>query len=197
VSRLARVCVGTMCVATAIATASFVGCAASGDQPRIVRVATLTDMSLADFQNTVLPGTITNDRLIRFGSIGSDMFRRHTDPTNEFWMVTDRGPNGQPGGRRTFPVFEFNPTIVHVKVRGDAIDILEALPIRTLMGRLSPAFRTSQASMRPPGTSTPQANCRAIRTGWIPKALCEPRTAISGSSTNTVHRSSTRIPAAT
>ena len=42
-------------------------------------------------------------------------------PTTASRMVTDRGPNGQPGGRRTFPVPEFNPTIVHVMVKGDRI----------------------------------------------------------------------------
>ena len=52
------------------------------------------------------PGTIDNDRLIRFGGIGSDIFHARGDSANEFWMVTDRGPNWQPGGRRTFPVPE-------------------------------------------------------------------------------------------
>jgi hypothetical protein len=43
--------------------------------------------------------------------------------------VTDRGPNRQPGGRRTFPVPDFNPTIMHVKVQGDRVEVLEVLPI--------------------------------------------------------------------
>lgn len=102
---------------------------AKGNQPRVARIAVLPDIALRDFQAQTLPGTITNDRGIRLGSIGSDIFQRHSDSTNEFWAVTDRGPNGQPGGRRTFPVPQFNPTIVQLGVRGDGIDILQALPL--------------------------------------------------------------------
>ena len=108
----------------------FRACVPADDrQPRLLRSAELADIGLAAFQNVILPGTVANDRSIRFGGIGSDIFRARGDSANEFWMVTDRGPNGQPGGRRTFPVPEFDPTIVHVKVKGDRIELLEAIPI--------------------------------------------------------------------
>jgi hypothetical protein len=96
---------------------------------QIARVATLADQGLAAFQDALLPGTVTNDRGVRMGSLGSDLFRAHGDRGNTFWMTSDRGPNGQPGGRRTFVVPEFAPVIVEVKVRGPSIDILQALPI--------------------------------------------------------------------
>ena len=102
----------------------------------VIRVATLADQGLAEFQNAYLPGNITNDRGIRFGSLGSDVFRAHGDQGNTFWMLTDRGPNGQPGGRRTFAVPEFAPSILRVKVRGDAIDVVEVHPVAALDGTL-------------------------------------------------------------
>jgi hypothetical protein len=115
-----------------ITTVSLIAATADSteDEPRIVRVATLLDVSLADFQNAQLPASIDSDRQIRLGSLGSDIFRRHGDPTNEFWTVTDRGPNGQPGGRRTFAVPQFDPTILHIKIHGDQIAILDAIPLR-------------------------------------------------------------------
>lgn len=133
-SRFSRPSAGVLlAVAVVPVVAQPVG-AAIGHQPRVARTATLADVRLAEFQNALLPGSITNDRGIRFGSLGSDIFRRHGDPGNEFWMVTDRGPNGQPSGKRTFPVPEFDPTIVHVKVHGDRIEVLGALPLLTTNG---------------------------------------------------------------
>jgi hypothetical protein len=124
----ARLFAATLCAAT-VASVPVLGVPTDDRQPRLLRSAELADIGLSAFQNAILPGTIDNDRLIRFGGIGSDIFRARGDSANEFWMVTDRGPNGQPGGRRTFPVPEFNPTIVHVKVKGDRIELLEAIPI--------------------------------------------------------------------
>jgi len=48
-------------------------------------------------------------------------------------VITDRGPNGQIPvdliQRRTFPVPEFTPTIMKVRLAGDRIEILDVLPI--------------------------------------------------------------------
>jgi hypothetical protein len=46
-------------------------------QPRIIRVAELPAIRLADFQAATLPAyPIANDRGIRLGSLGSDIFRQ-------------------------------------------------------------------------------------------------------------------------
>ena len=116
----ARLFAATLCAA-AVASVPVLCVPTDDRKPRLLRSAELADTGLSAFQNAILPGTIDNDRLIRFGGIGSDIFRARGDSANEFRMVTDRGPNGQPGGRRTFPVPEFNPTIVHVKVKGDRL----------------------------------------------------------------------------
>jgi Esterase-like activity of phytase len=99
----------------------------------------LPDTRLGDVQNSKLPGSIINDRKFLLGGIGSDMWRNAVDPANEFWLVTDRGPNGQirvdGANRRTFPVPEFTPLILKVKAEGGSINILEVLPILGQSGK--------------------------------------------------------------
>jgi hypothetical protein len=54
-------------------------------------------------------------------------------------MVTDRGPNGQikvdDKNRRTFPIPEFDPLILHVQAVDGTIKVLETLPILTSTGK--------------------------------------------------------------
>ena len=94
---------------------------------------TFPDIPIKEFHNKLLPGSVSDDRKILLGSVGSDLWRGPKDPRDEFWMVTDRGPNGQikvdGTNRRTFRVPEFNPTILRVKIQGNEVRILEALPI--------------------------------------------------------------------
>lgn len=103
-------------------------------------VATLPDIGLADFQNATLPGTIADDRGVDLGGIGSDLYPagRSGGSSAEYWMVTDRGPNGQikvdGKNRRTFPVPEFDPAIVRVRVDGSRLRVLQSIPIRTRSG---------------------------------------------------------------
>jgi hypothetical protein len=108
---------------------------ARGQGSRIVAVYKLPDLPLGAFQNARWPASISNDRKILLGSIGSDLWRGPGDPDGEFWMLTDRGPNGQikvdGENRRTFPVPEFNPAIVRVKVENGAIRVVETIQIVT------------------------------------------------------------------
>src|SRR5262245_15274822 len=89
-----------------VVAASFVGVAAliggtaqvaSADDkgPRVVgtTTATLPDISLKKFSNDLIRGSVDNDRKIDLGGIGSDIYPAGQE--NEFWTVTDRGPNGQ------------------------------------------------------------------------------------------------------
>jgi hypothetical protein len=105
----------------------------SWGQNKVSATHTLADLPIAAFQNAVLPASVTNDRKVLLGSVGSDLWRNPSDPAGEFWMVTDRGPNGQVRvdgkNRRTFLVPEFNPSILRVKVDGTAIRILETIPV--------------------------------------------------------------------
>ncbi len=102
-------------------------------------IFTLPDLALADVQNAVLPASIPNDRQILLGGIGSDLWRSATDPADEFWVITDRGPNGQievdGTNRRTFPVPEFTPLILQVRAAGDTLTILQTIPILTQTGQ--------------------------------------------------------------
>jgi Esterase-like activity of phytase len=105
----------------------------------LIATYTLPDIPLGPFQNAVLPNSIANDRKLGVGSIGSDMWHGPNDPPNEFWLVSDRGPNGQGtvGGqrRRTFPMPEFSPVILRVQTQGDGITVLQSIPILTQHGQ--------------------------------------------------------------
>ncbi len=103
----------------------------------VITVAELADTPLGQFYNSLFPFAIdhiVDDHGVRMGSLGSDIFHSAGDSPNEFWAVTDRGPNGNPG-RRTFLAPKFTPVIMHVRVQGDRVSILNALPIRDAAGQ--------------------------------------------------------------
>ncbi|MFJ5773861.1 esterase-like activity of phytase family protein [Streptomyces sp. NPDC093094] len=118
-------------------TAAVPASASPDKEARVVRAATLGDIPLAAFSNALLPGTVDDDRGVDLGGIGSDLYP--AGRKGEFWTVTDRGPNGQikVGGskRRTFPVPGFDPAIVRIRVTGDTLRVLSALPLTTTSGR--------------------------------------------------------------
>jgi hypothetical protein len=85
----------------------------------------------------LLPGSVDNDRGIGLGGIGSDIYP--AGRKGEYWTVTDRGPNGQikvDGKKhRTFPVPGFDPAILKVRVSGDSLEVIDAIPITTASGK--------------------------------------------------------------
>lgn len=109
---------------------------ASGGQ--VSAVYTLPDLPLMRISNEAIPGSVKNDRLFLLGGIGSDLWHGPTDAGGEFWMITDRGPNGQirveGANRRTFPVPGYTPLILRVKTGGSAIMVQEIIPIRGRSG---------------------------------------------------------------
>lgn len=100
---------------------------------------TLPRVPLAQFSNRLLPGSVPDDHGVALGGIGSDLFHQPGAPRDEFWAITDRGPNGtvvvNGEERTTFPTPGFDPTIVQVKVSRGKINILRALPIRARNGK--------------------------------------------------------------
>lgn len=103
-------------------------------QAAIVETYTLPDVPLASLQNEALPEhPIADDRGMLLGGVGSDLWQGPNDPDDEFWLVTDRGPNDEvevdDENRRTFPVPDFTPLILHVKAADDALTVLQAIPI--------------------------------------------------------------------
>jgi len=106
---------------------------ALGATGTVTKTSTLPDIALGDFQNALLPDSIEDDRGVKLGSIGSGLFPLGA---NEYWTVTDRGPNPEVyDDVRTFVVPTFDPTLVHVKVRGTSIDVLEAIPVTNADGK--------------------------------------------------------------
>ena len=98
--------------------------------PQVMFTAELADQPLGTFYNRLVSpiDQITDDRGIRLGSLSSDLFHDPSESYNEFWTVTDRGPNGNPS-LRTFVVPQFTPLIMHVRVHGTGISVLQAFPI--------------------------------------------------------------------
>ncbi|WP_406443812.1 esterase-like activity of phytase family protein [Streptomyces sp. NBC_00631] len=111
--------------------------ASSSGEAHVTRTATLGDIPLGAFSNALLPGSVDNDRGVDLGGIGSDIYP--AGRKGEYWTVTDRGPNGQikvdGKKRRTFPVPGFDPAIVKIRVLGDAIKVIDAIPITTSSGK--------------------------------------------------------------
>ncbi|MFE1883229.1 esterase-like activity of phytase family protein [Streptomyces diastatochromogenes] len=125
-----------LALAAALVAAGTAAAAPSGDA-HVIRTATLGEIPLGAFSNALLPGSVDDDHGVDLGGIGSDIYP--AGRKGEYWTVTDRGPNGQikvdGKKRRTFPVPGFDPAIVKIRVSGDAIEVIDAIPITTSSGK--------------------------------------------------------------
>ncbi|QTD96898.1 esterase-like activity of phytase family protein [Streptomyces cyanogenus] len=123
-------------LAAVLVAAGTATAAPSGDA-RVVRTATLGEIPLGTFSNGLLPGSVADDHGVKLGGIGSDMYP--AGRKDEYWTVTDRGPNGQVKidgkKRRTFPVPGFDPAIVRIRVSGDRVEVVDAIPLTTSSGK--------------------------------------------------------------
>ena len=134
-----------------VSATAFVATSAAAVAPS--RTSTLPDQSLRSSQPT-----IADDHDIRLGSIGSGMFRARTDEPNVYFMVTDRGPNGNPSatGHRTFPVPDFDPMIVKVRTLGEQIQILQQIPLKTTAGAPVSGLPNAASVSSPLSATAPQ-----------------------------------------
>jgi len=112
--------------------------AAPGAPLRVVSDSTLAPLRLSDLARQEFPGSPpVDDHGIVLGGIGSDLYPAQAP--DEYWMITDRGPNGQVKGSdgkvRTFPVPTFDPSLFRVKVNGAALTVQQMIPITTADGR--------------------------------------------------------------
>ncbi|MCQ9133628.1 esterase-like activity of phytase family protein [Streptomyces hilarionis] len=126
-----------LAVLAALATAGPATAGTASRTAHVTRTATLGDIPLGAFSNSLLPGTVDDDRGVDLGGIGSDIYPAGRE--GEFWTVTDRGPNGQikvdGAKRRTFPVPGFDPAIVRIRVSGKTVKVLGAIPLTTSSGK--------------------------------------------------------------
>lgn len=106
--------------------------AASPRVPKVTSDVTLPAPALADFEQ----GLVQDDRGVKLGGVGSGLYP--AGRRGEYWMVTDRGPNGEPKvngeKRRTFPVPEFAPAIVRVAVRHGVATVAQTITIKNSDG---------------------------------------------------------------
>ena len=162
-------------------------------EDRVTSIYTLPDTPIKNFQNKLVLGSISNDRKIFLGSVGSDLWHGSQDAPDEFWMITDRGPNGQikvdGSNRRTFWVPEFNPMILKIKTVAKEIRILEALPIVGQSGRPVTGLPNRKGLDETPYNYSAQELLGLIPTVSTPKGWSARPRGISGSWRNTVPRS--------
>ncbi|MFJ9821661.1 esterase-like activity of phytase family protein [Streptomyces sp. NPDC101151] len=125
-----------LALAAALVAAGTAKAAPSGDA-RVIRTATLGEIPLGPFSNALLPRSVDDDHGVDLGGIGSDIYP--AGRKGEYWTVTDRGPNGQikvdGKKRRTFPVPGFDPSIVKIRVSGNHVEVLDAIPLTTSSGK--------------------------------------------------------------
>ncbi|MGI5287718.1 esterase-like activity of phytase family protein [Nonomuraea polychroma] len=94
-------------------------------RPVVIKDVSIPPVPLGDLQ-----GSIADDRGVKLGGVGSGLFP--AGRRGDYWMVTDRGPNGQVtvngDKRRTFPIPEFDPAIIQVATRF-GVEIKKYLPL--------------------------------------------------------------------
>lgn len=110
----------------------------AAERPEVVGEYTLPRLSLTVMNNpacTVAALAQAQTNGLKFAdllSIGSGLARWGT---NEFVGITDRGPNGVVGERRTFPLPQFCPTILRFRLEGHAIVPEQWIPLTDSHGK--------------------------------------------------------------
>jgi plastocyanin len=142
----------------------------------IVDTFTLGDTPLSLLQNEALPDhPIADDRGMLLGGTGSDLWLGPNDPVDEFWMVADRGPNGQievdGKNRRTFPVPDFTPLILHARARDGALTVLEAIPVVNQQGEPATGLSNIEDSDEKPYDYTARQELDLNQDGIDPEGL--------------------------
>ncbi|MFI6504229.1 esterase-like activity of phytase family protein [Nonomuraea typhae] len=121
---------GLAAAAAALSTLAAVPAGATAG-PRVTSDVLLPAPALADFEKDL----VQDDRGVKLGGIGSGLYPAGR---GDYWMVTDRGPNGEPKvngeKRRTFPVPEFAPAIVRVAVRNGKARITKTITLKKADG---------------------------------------------------------------
>lgn len=123
----------------------------------------LTSIGLSEFLAQHLGIQNVNDHGIDLGGIGSDLWHsKGSDGPGIYWMITDRGPNGE--DPRTFPVPEFTPFILKVRTANGAIEILQAIPITGLADAMDgvSGLPNLANTTQPPALNEPFFGCNGV-----------------------------------
>jgi alkaline phosphatase len=122
---------------------AFSCCAHAQPRATVVHTYTLPRLSLSQLGNpdcdepALARAKINGLKYTDLPSIGSGL--AGAGVTNEFWGITDRGPNGMGEddgkGIRTFPLPKFCPTIFRVRLAGDEIQIVQSIPLLDSNGK--------------------------------------------------------------
>jgi len=143
---------------------------AASTPARVALAATLPDLPLADVANAAVPGSVADDHGLLLGGVGSDLWHGPGDGADEFWMVTDRGPNGQVTvdgkTRHTVPVPGFTPLILRVAATADGLVPRQVIPIVGQSGAEVTGLPNLAGRDEPPYDATGES-----RWGFYPSGL--------------------------
>jgi alkaline phosphatase len=119
---------------------------AQGQQATLAGTYTLPRISLSQFSNPAVTEAALQKakanglKFTDLPSVGSGLAKAGP---NEFWGITDRGPNGMAGSDedeamafRTFPLPRFCPSIFRMKLAGNEIQITQTIPLSDTRGKL-------------------------------------------------------------
>jgi len=122
--RIGVLSMGLIAMVGIIALAALPALAANPKNPSLLNVAQLKN-----------PPALGNG--INMGGF-SALTHLPDDPANVFYTMTDRGPNGSVKvngvSQTAFPLPTFSPTILKIEVVGDAINILQHIPLQLAHG---------------------------------------------------------------
>lgn len=143
---------------------------ANGQRATLAATYTLPRINLSQLANpacteAALQKAKSNGlKFIDLPSTGSGLARAGA---NEFWGITDRGPNGIAGGDedqpmavRTFPLPQFCPSIFRMKLVGKEIQITQTIPLTDGHGKRLSGLSNVKGEERlyeSPGTKEPLA----------------------------------------
>lgn len=99
---------------------------------QVVAAMLFPDLPISSVQNALLPDSVTQDRQILMGGVGSDLWHGPDDPPDVLWMVADRGPRGRDDDgkdRQAFAIPAYTPMVFQVRLTGSGVEVLKAVPI--------------------------------------------------------------------
>jgi hypothetical protein len=119
---------------------------ATAQTAALIGAYTLPRTSLSQFGNPACTEAVLQKaqrnglKFTDLPSVGSGLAKAGP---NEFWGITDRGPNGissgddgEAGAVRTFPLPQFCPSIFRMRLVGNEIKIIQTIPLADANGKL-------------------------------------------------------------
>lgn len=111
----------------------------AADKASLVSTNIFPNVSLKSVSNEALINSVSDDQGVNIGGLGSDIYRIPGSDINEFYLITDRGPNNDtttPAKEAAtgFVVPSFSPIIMKVRLTDTGVEVLSTNAITTKTG---------------------------------------------------------------